>query len=319
MCASDVGKVMSNRAKASRRPAKSVSVGGPVGESEASANDVAPVEEPILTSHPPSAPELTFLEWFEYFPYVPAALAVKECVRLKRIKELPVVGPVLDVGCGDGLFTSLAYPHVDVWGIDINEQEAARAQASKVYEHVLCQSVTDTQALPAGFFSTCVANCSLEHVPNIAAALRTIHRSMRPGGVFYLFVPKSNWTDTLPLKRLLGRVGLGDIGRAYGAALDAQFAHHHLYEADRWTALLHDAGFSRVEHEAIGSDGSQAAFEAALLPSVLAYVTRKLTGRWIVFPSPRRLYAWPVFQAIRRLCDASPSGVGAEILLACRA
>jgi hypothetical protein len=46
----------------------------------------------LLASHPPQGAEFSFLEFAEYFPHVPAALAIKECVRLKRIKELPVVG-----------------------------------------------------------------------------------------------------------------------------------------------------------------------------------------------------------------------------------
>jgi SAM-dependent methyltransferase len=273
----------------------------------------------LLAEHPPQGAEFSFLEFFSYFQHVPTALAIKECVRLKRVKELPIVGPVLDVGCGDGLFTSLAHPEVDAWGIDINEREAARAQSSRAYRQVICQSITDTRALPGQFFSTCIANCSLEHVPDIKAAFRTIRAAMRPGGIFYLIVPAPEWTKTLPLRRALTKVGLPDIGSAYGAALDAQFAHHHLYDARRWTELLEEAGFGHVEHEPIGSDGSQAAFEAALIPSIAGYVTKKATGHWVLASSLRKLYAWPIFRAVHWLTTSDPSGEGAEILLACRA
>lgn len=277
-----------------------------------------PLRTKILREHPPQGSEFSFLEFFEYFAHVPTALAIKECVRLKRMKELPIIGPVLDVGCGDGLFTSLAHPGVDAWGIDINEREAARAQASRAYRQVICQSITETSALPSAFFATCIANCSLEHVPDIRAALRTVRGAMQPGGIFYLIVPAPQWTTTLPLRRALSKVGLADLGRAYGAALDAQFAHHHLYPAQRWEQLLRDAGFVEIEHEPLGSDGSQAAFEAALLPSTVGYVMKKATGRWVLAPNLRRLYAWPAFRAVHWLTTKNPTGEGAEILIACR-
>jgi SAM-dependent methyltransferase len=274
----------------------------------------------LLASHPPQGAEFSFLEFAEYFPHVPAALAIKECVRLKRIKELPVVGPVLDVGCGDGLFTTLAYPELDTWGIDVSESEAARAQSSRAYKHVICRSVTDpASALPEMFFATCIANCSIEHVPDLDTALRNIRRTLRPSGLFYLTVPRRDWTETLPLRRALTKIGLGDLGRAYGAALDSQFVHHHLYDGPGWAARLSDAGFVDVEWEPLGSGGSQAAFEAWLLPSLAGYFTKRVTGRWILSPSPRRLYALPVFRAIKRLLEQAPNSVAPELMIACRA
>ena len=279
--------------------------GSPTGAADA----LPAAHAKILEEHPPRGSEFSFLEFHEYFAHVPTALAIKECVRLKRMKELPIVGPVLDVGCGDGLFTSLAHPGIDAWGIDINEREAARAQSSKAYRQVICQSITDTHALPSSFFATCIANCSLEHVPDIRAALRTIRRSMRVGGVFYLIVPAPEWTRTLPMRKALDSTGLGDLGRAYGAALDAQFAHHHIYDAAKWTELLNEAGFGDVEHEPLGSDGSQAAFEAALLPSTVGYVVKKVTGHWVLASSLRKLYAWPVFRAVHWLTTSNPNAL----------
>jgi hypothetical protein len=49
------------------------------------------------------------------------------------------------------------------------------------------------------------------------------------------------------------------------------------------------------------------------------YLTKKLTGKWIVAPGIRQLYAWPVFRAVRFLTDRNTGGSGAELLLACRA
>ncbi len=135
-----------------------------------------------------SAPELSLADFRRYFPYTPTALAIKECARLSVVRRYGCPGPVLDVGCGDGLFARIAFESVEVWGIDIDAAEGRWAAASRAYTQVILGDVTRAR-LPEGFFATCVANCSLEHVPRIDLALRTIFHSLRPGGVAYLFVP----------------------------------------------------------------------------------------------------------------------------------
>ena len=80
-----------------------------------------------------AGPEITLEDFKRYFPHTPAALCIKECARLAVMRRYPCVGPVLDVGCGDGLFARVAFDDVDVWGIDIDVVEGCWAAASKAY------------------------------------------------------------------------------------------------------------------------------------------------------------------------------------------
>jgi SAM-dependent methyltransferase len=136
--------------------------------------------------------EITLDDFREYFPYAPTALSIKECVRLSRTRGLDCPSPILDVGCGDGLFAKLAFQNAEVWGIDIDSREARRAQASRAYEQIVLADITRAK-LPDGFFASCLANCSLEHIPDLGAALRNIHRSLKPGAPFYTFLPNKDW------------------------------------------------------------------------------------------------------------------------------
>ena len=50
-----------------------------------------------------------------YYAFAPAALALRECARLAAVRELDLPEPILDVGCGDGVFARLAYPTRQIW------------------------------------------------------------------------------------------------------------------------------------------------------------------------------------------------------------
>ncbi|GAC1576659.1 MAG: hypothetical protein NVS3B20_08190 [Polyangiales bacterium] len=177
------------------------------GHRPAPSTGLPPRGTAILKAHPPRGPEFTLGEFREFFAEVPAALAIKSCVRLKRMKELPLAGPILDVGCGNGLFARLGYSKVAAWGVEIDAREAEAARGSGAYARVIEESITTTKALPEGHFATALGMCSLEHVPDIASALRVIRRALAPLGLFYLIVPHKNWAAGFPMNRALRSLG----------------------------------------------------------------------------------------------------------------
>ena len=254
-----------------------------------------------------------------YYRFAPAALALRECARLRAVRLLGLAEPILDVGCGDGLFARLAYPGRQTWGIDINPSEVQRAQATQTYSTLICGNICAVD-LPAKFFSSAIANCSLEHVPDLRGALANIRRALRPGSRFVLIVPTPNWTAQLATVELLEHVGLSSLARAYGDGLDKIFSHVHLYDEAAWRRLLDEAGFDEVESHPIVDRGTSWAFDLMLYPSLLAYFTKKLTGRWVLLPWLRPLSVDVVRGALNAWGGRVPKGPGAgEFLLACRA
>src|SRR5262249_26252771 len=100
----------------------------------------APVSRTVVQER-----EIGLDDFRRYFPYTPTALAIKECARLSVVRRHPCPGPVLDVGCGDGLFARIAFDSVEVWGIDIDAAEGRWAAASQAYRQVSLGDVTDAQ------------------------------------------------------------------------------------------------------------------------------------------------------------------------------
>lgn len=261
--------------------------------------------------------EITLEDFRDYFPYAPTALCIKECVRLKATRGLSCPAPILDVGCGDGLFAKLAFRDAEVWGIDIDGNEGRRAQASRAYTHVILADVTAAH-LPESFFGSCVANCSLEHIPDLHAALVNIRKALKPGAPFYTFLPNRDWAAHMTSTTVLKRVGLGAVADRIEGAINGVFKHHHLDDAEGWRRRFEAAGFVVDRVDPVGSTASTRAFEAFLLPSLLGLLNKRLTGRWALSSEIRKLGAAPTFALVEAAMAAGADGSPtAEFLLAC--
>jgi SAM-dependent methyltransferase len=245
-----------------------------------------------------------------YYAFAPAALALRECARLAAVRELDLPEPILDVGCGDGVFARLAYPTRQIWGIDINPMEVSRAQATASYKTLICGSICDVD-LPQRHFHSAIANCSLEHVPDIHGALANIQGALADDALFVLIVPTPDWTQHLAVARLLGKLGLGPLARSYGAALDRLFFHLHLVDDKTWTEYLERAGFEVQEVRRIVSPAVAWAFDAMLYPSTLGYAVKKLTGRWVLAPALRGLTAGLARRALTAVGNLAPQDANA--------
>jgi ubiquinone/menaquinone biosynthesis C-methylase UbiE len=102
---------------------------------------------------------------------------------------------VVDLGCGDGLFTiELAGKGAVVSGVDINETALARAQR-RVHQLHLDNRVNLVSAdasglpFPSDHFDKAVCNCTLEHITNDLEALKEINRVLKEKGLLVITVP----------------------------------------------------------------------------------------------------------------------------------
>ncbi|HKY41027.1 MAG TPA: class I SAM-dependent methyltransferase [Polyangiaceae bacterium] len=262
----------------------------------------------------PSQPEISLSDFQRYFPYTPAALCVKECARLGALRRHACPSPILDVGCGDGLFASVAFSDAEVWGIDIDAREGRWAVASRAYSQVLLADVTHAK-LPETFFETCIANCSLEHVLRLDLALHNILGCLKPGGRVLMFVPNKRWAEQLLSFRFLAAIGATGLAAALRDGIDNFFRHEHLYDEAGWRKVVVDAGFEVETVEPVLSSATTVAFEALLLPSLAGKLNKTLTTRWTNFPGARRALALPVYAFAKSLIERNDPTPTAEFLV----
>lgn len=111
-----------------------------------------------------------------------------------RLRELSAFqgNRLLDVGCGDGSFTiALSDRFDEVHGIDVQEPGLERFRErvrtnSKFSVHSMS---AETLSFPANHFDTVVSIETIEHIPDLVAAVAEISRVVRPGGEVLLTCP----------------------------------------------------------------------------------------------------------------------------------
>ena len=117
--------------------------------------------------------------------------------ELQALKGLQFERPILEIGCGDGRFSSLLFREIDD-AIDINPRavERCRMLAGGPYRRVRCLDARQLQFSEGGY-GTIYANCVMEHIPDIEGVLAGCYRGLRSGGKLVITVPLETMSDHL--------------------------------------------------------------------------------------------------------------------------
>ncbi|OQA45285.1 MAG: Demethylrebeccamycin-D-glucose O-methyltransferase [Chloroflexi bacterium ADurb.Bin325] len=241
--------------------------------------------------------------------------AILRAVECRFMARVPLTPPVLDVGCGDGHFASIAYDRLplDV-GIDVMARDLPEAAARKgVYRQVMFASATELP-FADGSFNTVVSNCVIEHIPDNAAVLREIARVLAPGGVFATTLPSEHYPDFLLGATALTRLGLAAAGRAYGRFFNRISNHFHVYPPEEWRRRLAAVGLTVEEHAYYFSPAAHRRFDLSHYLGVPNLISKRLLGRWMLFDAQRRAFErW-----LRPYYEEELPAVGAYQFVLCR-
>lgn len=180
---------------------------------------------------------------------------------------------IVDAGCSSGyLLEDLrrAYPRATLVGVDLVAGGLRRAHALVPDARLLLADVCDLPLEDASADAIVSANL-LEHVPDDEAALRELHRVLRPGGVTALVVPAGPGTYDY---------------------YDAFLGHERRYARGELAAKARAAGFEVIFETHLGT---------LIFPGF--WVVKKLNRRRHADPSPDRRRAL-VERDIRRTTNS---------------
>ncbi len=132
---------------------------------------------------------------------------------------------ILELGCGPGTLWVENLPRIAPdWHVRLSDLsggmiEAARAALGSEQPNFRFE-VVDIQhtPYPDGAFDAVMAHFMLYHVPDMAAALREVHRVLRPGGTF--FTVTLGESNLLELYELVDRFDAGWDGGGWSAAFN---------------------------------------------------------------------------------------------------
>jgi 2-polyprenyl-3-methyl-5-hydroxy-6-metoxy-1,4-benzoquinol methylase len=175
----------------------------------------------------------------------PPQMAARLAFLLDRV---PVGGRVLDVGCGEGRFTSaLARAGHEAVGIDVAQEPLRRAREREQGLDLRLVPAAGPWPLEDVSFDAVWAGEVIEHVADTSGWLSEVRRVLRSGGALVLSTPAHG-----PLARLA--VGLSE--RAFARHFDPRSEHLRFYTRRSLVGLLEDFGFEQIETRGLGPPGA---------------------------------------------------------------
>ena len=215
---------------------------------------------------------------------LPYFRAILRAVEAEFFQDYPLPPPVLDVGCGDGHFASVAFERPLDVGLDPSPDSLRQAARRGGYRG-LVQADGGRMPFPDGQFASGLSNSALEHIPQAQVVLKEISRLLKPGAPFLFSVPNPGYLESLAVPAWLARLGLSRLAGAYTQWFRRMTRVHHAHPASVWRSWLEEAGFALEEHWDYFPPEALRALELGHYfgaPTLLPY---KLIGRWILAPT----------------------------------
>ena len=253
----------------------------------------------------------------EYLTHAPVALALLRAIECRELSAFEFERPILDLGCGDGLFARIFFEARPEVGLDRSLRELRISAKRDAYRGLVCSDIAAIP-FPDGSFATVFSNGVIEHVSDPAKGFTEIARVLRPGGRLIFTVPTMEDELQLTGAAILRRLGLSGLAQRYADAYNRLFGQISLYALDGWRSLLADNGLALVRHRSYGPVAVFRLHDLALPASMASFVFKRLIGRWCILPGLRRVTLAPLWAAILRRVYLDGESRGCSLLMVAR-
>lgn len=215
---------------------------------------------------------------------LPAFRALLRAIEARFYHHLSLPEPVLDVGCGDGHFTQMAFPGRTIAaGIDPWWGPLQKATRTRQYQ-ILLQAMGDRLPFPDASFSSAFSNSVLEHIPDLDPVLQEVNRVMKPAAPFIITTPSHFFTSFLGGGEFFDRLRLRGMADRYRDFFNFISRHAHTDSPEIWAERLARSGFAVDRWQYYFSRKALQALEMGHVQGLPSAVLHALTGHWIVAP-----------------------------------
>ncbi len=225
---------------------------------------------------------------------VPYFRALLRAVEARFYRDINLPAPVLDLGCGDGHFASLAFEKPLTMGLDPWWGPIQEAAERNTYQYLVCGE-GDRMPYPDNYFSSIVSNSVLEHIQDLDPVISEAARVLKPGAPFIFCVPNHRFLETLSLGQAFDKIKLTGLGNAYRRFFNHISRHHHCDSQETWNHRLAKHGFEIDECWDYFPPKALHTLEWGHLFGLPSWVSKVLFGKWILAPK-----AWNV-SLVRRI------------------
>lgn len=228
---------------------------------------------------------------------LPYFRGVLRAVEARFYQSIELVEPILDLGCGDGHFASIAFEKPLTVGLDPWWKPVKEAAERGTYRLTLRGSGS-TMPFDDESFASVVSNSVLEHIPNLMPVLEETARVLKPGGLFVFCVPNHRFLRSLSIAQVLDRAGLRGVAKRYRGFFNRISRHYHCDDFSTWNDRLTRTGFEVLRHWDYFSPRALAVLEWGHYFGLPSLISRWLFKRWILVSQP-----WNLAIA-RKVCEA---------------
>ena len=226
-----------------------------------------------------------------YLKKAPVSLAVERSLECEILSKQEFVRPILDIGCGEGIFASVLFGEKIELGIDPSKSGIKRAKECGMYQEAIacCGSRIPKETAS---FNTILSNSALEHIPDIEPVLREANRLLSPQGRFYITVPAKLYDKYNIAYQLLAFLRLFGLAERYRLFFNKFWEHYHFYDCEGWIELFRKTGFKVIKsHEYCRK--STCLLDDAFIPfSFPSFLTKKIFNRWFLLERVREICAY---------------------------
>lgn len=240
---------------------------------------------------------------------LPYFRALLRAVESRFYQKLPVVEPVLDLGSGDGSFAAQTFSRplevgLDPWPAPM--REARRRGAHKLLV------LADGAHMPFAnaTFQTIISNSVLEHIRDIDPVIVESFRVLRSGGYFLFCSPSEHFTDWL--------IGAKAFGDSYRRWFNRIARHEHCDGPTVWEKRLERAGFMVEKIWYYFSPRATQTLELGHYFGLPNLISKKLFGKWVLYPSRSNPYLRFLDATLRPICDEPPGETGSCLFCVAR-
>ena len=249
-----------------------------------------------------------------YLIQAPVFLAMERAIECRLIAKIKLKRPILDLGCGDGIFSSTLFAEPLDLGVDISLNEIMMALKRKTYKNVIIGNIS-ILPLKEKSFNSIICNSVMEHVLDLKKAIKSTYTVLSPGGKFILTVPTEHYDEFLFYPALLHKIGFKNLAKRYQDTVNKTFKHHHAYPVKEWINIIKENGFKVTDTIHYCHKKVMATDDFYLPFSCLSLMSKKLFKRWILWPGLRKYSAKILELFLRKYYLYDDSTEGACILI----
>lgn len=235
----------------------------------------------------------------------PCALAFERYCECEIYQKQKLAKPVLDLGCGEGLFAHVLFEDKIDTGIDLNKRELCRARELCAYDELI-QCSGNSIPKPSEYFQTIFSNSVFEHIPDMMPVFKEVSRLLASDGRFYLTVPSCEFENYTFGNQILSALGLKSLAARYRKFISSSIWRQvHYKTLAEWKIFAMEQGFE-VEEGFTYDPKAVCLLNNLLYPfSIFAFVTKRIFNRWFLFPQIRQIYIYPLYILVQKLLKGS--------------